>query len=211
MPAHSAPVPAFRVHPGHGVPGLPESLLYREEFLGPADERQLLARIREFEFQAVVMHGVTARRRVLHYGWNYRYDSWRITEGSPIPEFLEPVRQRAATFAGVAPGEFAEVLITEYPPGATIGWHRDAPMFGIVAGISLLASCRMRFRRGAAGAWETTELLLEPRSAYLLRGAARSEWQHSIPAVKALRYSITFRTLRRGKRAGRPPRSPEPE
>ena len=87
-------------------------------------------------------------------------------------------------------------MLTEYPPGAPIGWHRDAPPFGDVIGISLLSACRFRFRRGRTGAWETTEVQLMPRSIYLLTGPARTEWEHCIPAVSALRYSITFRTLR---------------
>jgi alkylated DNA repair dioxygenase AlkB len=110
---------------------------------------------------------------------------------------LLPVRARLAGFAAVTPDELGEALVTEYAPGAGIGWHRDAPAFGIVAAVSLLASCRMRFRRGEVGNWETAELELEPRSAYLIAGEARSKWQHGIPPAKALRYSITFRTLRR--------------
>jgi DNA oxidative demethylase len=143
------------------------------------------------------MHGVVARRRVRHFGWHYGYDRARIEPGEPIPDFLLPVRARLAGFAAVTPDELGEALVTEYAPGAGIGWHRDAPAFGIVAAVSLLASCRMRFRRGEVGNWETAELELEPRSAYLIAGESRSKWQHGIPPAKALRYSITFRTLRR--------------
>jgi DNA oxidative demethylase len=143
------------------------------------------------------MHGVTARRRVLHYGWHYSFDTFRVSPGPPIPEFLFGVRERLASFAAVSPGDLGEALITEYSPGAGIGWHRDAPPFGIVTAVSLLASCRMRFRRGAVRNWETAEITLEPRSAYAITGEARSKWQHGIPPAKSLRYSITFRTLRR--------------
>ena len=104
---------------------------------------------------------------------------------------------RAARVAGMDAAELSEALVTEYSPGAAIGWHRDAPGFGGVVGVSLLSSCRFRFRRGATRAWETTDLLLRPRSIYVLTGPARSEWQHSIPAVSELRYSITFRTMTR--------------
>jgi DNA oxidative demethylase len=147
------------------------------------------------------MHGVIARRRVRHFGWHYGYDRARIEPGEPIPELLHPVRGRLAEFAGVTPDDLGEALVTEYAPGAGIGWHRDAPAFGIVAAVSLLAPARMRFRRGETGAWETTEILLEPRSAYLIAGDARSKFQHGIPPAKALRYSVTFRTLRRSRRA----------
>jgi alkylated DNA repair protein (DNA oxidative demethylase) len=143
------------------------------------------------------MRGQVARRRVAHFGWRYGYATWRIEPGPPLPDFLGPLRLRAAALAGGKPSDLAEVLVTEYPAGAAIGWHRDAPQFGDVVGVSLVAPCRLRFRRGAGGGAATCEIALAPRSAYLLRGAARWAWQHSIPAVKALRYSVTFRTLRR--------------
>jgi alkylated DNA repair dioxygenase AlkB len=129
-----------------------------------------------------------------------------VAEGEPLPEFLVPVRDRAAAFAGLPPSTLSEALLTEYAPGAPIGWHRDAPPFGDVVGISLLSPCRFRFRRGRAGAWETTEVQLVPRSIYVLTGPARTEWEHSIPAVSELRYSITFRTLRERRPAVRPRR-----
>jgi alkylated DNA repair dioxygenase AlkB len=178
---------------------LPEGFRYEENFLDAAEERELLDRIRSLEFHEVRMRGVAAKRRVIQYGWKYSFESFKTTQGPPIPEFLAPVRDRAASFASVPPDSLSEALLTEYSPGAPIGWHRDAPGFGIVVGISLLTLCRFRFRRGRTGAWETRELLVEPRSAYLLTGPARSEWQHSIPPVAQLRYSITFRTLRSRK------------
>jgi len=148
------------------------------------------------------MHGVVAKRRVRHFGWSYTYDSARIGPGPEIPEFLLPVRARLAGFASVAPDDLAEALVTEYPAGAGIGWHRDAPAFGIVAAVSLGSSCRMRFRRGKVGAWETAEETLAPRSAYAITGEARSGWQHGIPPAANKRWSVTFRTLRRsGDRA----------
>ena len=179
---------------------LPEGFRYSENFLDGAEERELLDTIRTLDFHDVRMRGVVARRRVIQYGWKYSFESFRTTEGPPLPAFLVPVRDRAALFASVDPESLSEALLTEYSPGAPIGWHRDAPGFGIVVGISLLAACRFRFRRGRTGAWETRELLLEPRSAYLLTGPARSEWQHSIPAVSELRYSITYRTLRQRRK-----------
>jgi alkylated DNA repair protein (DNA oxidative demethylase) len=174
----------------------PDGFLYRANFIDSSEEARLLSQIRSLEFHEVRMRGVAARRRVIQYGWKYSFQSFRMTEGSPLPEFLVPIRDRAAVLAAVAPEQLSEGLITEYSPGATIGWHRDAPGFGIVVGVSLLSACRFRFRRGRTGAWETRELRLDPRSAYVLTGPARSEWQHSIPAVSELRYSITFRTMR---------------
>ena len=176
---------------------MPEGFLYRTEFLTPEEERELLSAIEQVAFSEVRMHGVVARRRTAHYGWLYGYESWRITPGPPMPDFLLPVRERCAAFADVKTGELTEALVTEYPAGAGIGWHRDAPMFGVVVALSLLGRCRLRFQRGKGDARETAEQVVEPRSIYALTGPARNQWQHSIPPIKEPRYSITFRTVRR--------------
>lgn len=175
---------------------VPEGFRVEENFLDPAEEMALSDRFRSLDFHEVRMRGVAARRRVIQYGWKYSFESFRMTEGPALPDFLISVRDRAASFAAVPPDELSEGLLTEYSPGATIGWHRDATGFGIVIGISLLSACRFRFRRGRTGAWQTREVRLLPRSIYLLAGPARTEWQHSIPAAAGLRYSVTFRTLK---------------
>jgi alkylated DNA repair dioxygenase AlkB len=177
---------------------LPEGFVYQPDFLTAGEEGALLDEIRALEFHEVRMHGVVARRRVIQYGWKYAFDGARLSEGPPLPGFLLPVRARAAELASVPADALSEALLTEYRPGAPIGWHRDAPGFGIVVGISLLSACRFRFRRGPERGSERGTLTLEPGSAYVLSGPARTEWQHSIPEVNALRYSITFRTLRAG-------------
>src|SRR3954453_8213316 len=133
------------------------------------------------------------------------YESWQLAPAEPLPESLEWLRERCAEFAGIASAAFAQTLVTRYPPGATIGWHRDAPVFGpVVVGVSLRAACLLRFQRGVGEQRRVYEAELAPRSVYLLTGSARSAWQHSIPPVPALRYSITFRTLRRQRQAGCP-------
>jgi alkylated DNA repair dioxygenase AlkB len=180
----------------------PSGFVYRTEVITEDEERGLIARLAALEFGAVAMRGQVARRRTAHFGWVYGYESWRIAPGPPLPEFLHSLRARAAIVAAVDADTLAEVLVTEYPPGAGIGWHRDAPQFGHVIGVSLLAECRMRFQRGRGAARETRAAILAPRSAYVLTGEARSQWQHSIPPVRALRYSVTFRTLRAGNRPG---------
>lgn len=142
------------------------------------------------------MHGVVAKRRVAHFGWLYGYESWKLSPGPPVPDFLLPLKVKAASLVNLNPNEFAEALVTQYPPGAGIGWHRDAPMFGpIVVGVSLCSACRMRFRRETTTGRESCAVILEPRSAYVLSGLARSIWQHSISATPALRYSVTFRAV----------------
>jgi alkylated DNA repair dioxygenase AlkB len=175
----------------------PEGLLYVPEFISPKEESALLARFGEVPFGEVRMRGQVARRRTAHYGWNYGYESVRIAPTAPVPSWLLPLRERVARLIGEEPGDLEEVLISEYPPGAGIGWHRDAAMFGpAVVGVSLGSPARMRFQRGKGEERQIAAVMLEPRSAYVLGGAARSTWQHSIPVSNDPRYSITFRTLR---------------
>jgi alkylated DNA repair protein (DNA oxidative demethylase) len=181
--------------------GPPPGFLYRRDLLTGAEEAALVVYLRTLDFASIEMRGQVARRRTTHFGWIYGYESWRIEPGPPIPEAFLPLRASVALVAGVDPDELVEVLVTEYPPGAGIGWHRDAPQFETVIGVSFLAACRMRFQRGTGENRETRAVVLEPRSAYVLDGGVRWAWQHSIPPTKALRYSVTFRTLRHRSRS----------
>jgi alkylated DNA repair protein (DNA oxidative demethylase) len=175
----------------------PEGLVYEPDFLTEEEERTLLAAIAVLEFEEIRMHGQVARRTAKHYGIAYDYDNPAASRpGEPLPEWLEPLRARVAELVGLHPDELVEALVQHYPPGAPIGWHRDAPKFGLVAGVSLASPGRMRFQRGKREAREVTEVMLDPGSAYVLAGKARWSWQHSIPPVKEHRYPITFRTLR---------------
>jgi alkylated DNA repair dioxygenase AlkB len=183
-------------------PDLPGGFLYRNDFIDPGDEAALIAAIGSVEFSTFEMRGVVARRRVAFFGSSY--DSGRV-EAAPMPGFLLPLRDRIASFAALPADAFAMALIHEYPRGAPIGWHRDAPQYGIVAGVSLLSTCRMLFRpyvgplaqKSPGSRRRTThQITLEPRSAYLMTGESRSAYEHHIPAVAERRYSITFRTLR---------------
>lgn len=184
----------------------PPGLEYRADVISEDEERALVRDIEPLEFSRVEMRGVVARRRTAHFGMTYGFERRTSEAGTPIPAFLLPLRERVAEWAGIHPGDLVEALVTEYPAGASIGWHRDAPMFGdVIAGISLLSACRMKFRpyvspakvRELDGPRRTThELELPPRSGYLITGTARREFEHSIPHTSALRYSITFRNLR---------------
>jgi len=176
----------------------PEGLVLRPELLTLDEEVELLERLADLRFDPIVMHGQPARRTARHYGLGYDYESRAPQPGEPIPDWVLPVRRRAADLAGENTEELVEVLVQRYPVGATIGWHRDAPAFGTVIGVSLGGTSRMRFQRGTGERRRVWEVLLEPRSGYVLSGEARRSWQHSIPPTKELRYSITFRTLRRG-------------
>ena len=176
---------------------LPEGLVYEPTFLDEDEQRRLLETLSTLDFDEIRMHGQVARRTARHYGIAYDYDNPAASKaGEPLPDWLSPLRDRVAALAGVEPEELVEALVQHYPPGAPIGWHRDAPKFGVVAGVSLGSSARMRFQRGKGEAREVSEVVLEPGSAYVLAGQARWSWQHSIPPVKEHRYSITFRTLR---------------
>lgn len=182
-------------------PEVPAGFVYRPDFVTEEEESALVVAIRALPFQEIRMRGQVARRRTIHFGWLYGYESWRIEPGPPIPEFLLPLRARCAGLTGDDPGRFAEVLITEYGPGAGIGWHRDAPMFGAVVGVSLLSACRFRFQQGKGAARQTRAIVLAPRSAYVIDGEARWQWQHAIPPISDWRYSVTFRSLRESGRA----------
>ena len=184
-------------------PNLPPEFLYQDDFISTAEQAGLVDHINQIEFAAFEMRGVVAKRRVAFFGASY---DGRDQPSPPIPEFLSPLGTGLAELAGVKAGDFAMVLINEYRPSTPIGWHRDAPQYELIAGVSLLSSCRMRLRPyvspSEAAAKQlrrstTHEIELLPRSAYVMKGEARSGFEHSIPAVTQLRYSITFRTLRR--------------
>ncbi|HYZ62028.1 MAG TPA: alpha-ketoglutarate-dependent dioxygenase AlkB [Acetobacteraceae bacterium] len=177
-------------------PALPDGFRYQPDLVPAAEERALLEAFPAFPFKEFEFHGFLGRRRVVFYGWRYDFGDGKLHEAAPIPEILLPLRERAAAFAGLAPEDLPHVLVTEYTQGAAIGWHRDRAMFGDVIGVSLAAPCVFRFRRKAGAGWERASLTLAPRSIYLMRGPSRTEWEHSIPGVDALRYSVTFRTLR---------------
>ena len=178
------------------LPLLPEGLEYRAELVSADEEAELLAHFRELDFREYEFHGYLGKRRVVSFGLHYDPNECTIRSTEDIPGFLLPLRQKAADFARLAPTELQQALVTEYAPGAAIGWHRDRPAYRDVIGVSFSSSCRFRFRRKRSSNWQRAFLILEPRSVYLLRGPARTEWQHSIPPAERLRYSVTFRSMR---------------
>jgi alkylated DNA repair dioxygenase AlkB len=176
---------------------LPRGFKYQPEVIEPGEERELIRSIeqtplKEFEFQ-----GFLGKRRVVSFGWRYDFNGGGLRKTDDIPDVVLPARAKAAAFAGLKPKALQQVLITEYRPGVQIGWHKDRSVFGEVVGISLLSPCTFRLRRKVqSGAWERVAIAAAPRSAYLLAGPSRTEWEHSIPPVDALRYSITFRNFK---------------
>ena len=181
---------------GPGGPPLPEGFKYEPSFLSPDEERKLLRHVEALSFEEFQFQGFVGKRRVVSFGWKYDFNQRELQKADDMPSFLLPLRARAAAFAGLPPTDFQHVLVTEYQPGAGIGWHRDKAVFDEVAGISLGAPCKFRFRRRRGEKWERISVMLEPRSAYLLTGPSRTEWEHSIPEMDQLRYSITFRNFR---------------
>lgn len=177
-------------------PVLPEGFAYREGAISTEEERRLAQQFATLPFAPFEFHGFVGRRRVVSFGWHYDYAGRQIRPSARLPAFLRPLRERAAQVAGLVPESLQQILVTEYPPGAPIGWHRDKPMFQDVVAISFLAPCLLRLRRRVGNRWERRSLEIMPRSAYVLSGAVRNEWEHSIPPVSALRYSVTFRSLR---------------
>jgi alkylated DNA repair dioxygenase AlkB len=187
------------------TPLLP-GLTYREDLLTGAEEAALIARIDAQPLSPFRFQGWTGKRLTASFGWHYDFDTARFDAAEPIPAWLLPIKRRAADFAGLDDGDLVQALLTRYDPGATIGWHRDRPIFQHVVGISLGAPAVMRFRRRRENGFERTRLPLAPRSVYYLSGEARHDWEHSISELDATRWSITFRSLSdkgRAMRAGR--------
>jgi alkylated DNA repair dioxygenase AlkB len=175
---------------------MPEGFGYQPDLISQDVERALIAELGGLPFKEFEFRGYRGKRRVVSFGWRYDFNSSKLDRVDDIPAFLLPVREAAARFAGLSPSQLRHVLVTEYGPGAPIGWHKDRAVFGDVVGVSLLSPCLFRFRRKNGAKWERRSFTAEPRSAYLLRGASRTEWEHSIPPVEGLRYSITFRNLK---------------
>jgi alkylated DNA repair dioxygenase AlkB len=178
--------------------GMPAGLLYAPDFLSGAMERELLEGIAALDLREARYKEYTARRRVAAFGAGYDFDANELTPAPVMAPFLLPLRERIAAWASVEAAAFGYALVAEYRPGTPLGWHRDVPHFELVAGVSLASAATMRFRRYPPRKGSPIHTLeLAPRSAYVLRGEARWEWQHSIAATQRLRYSITFRTRRR--------------
>jgi alkylated DNA repair dioxygenase AlkB len=170
-------------------------LRYVEEVISKAEERSLLERLSRLELAAFRFHGWLGNRKTQSFGWRYDFEDASFTPSEPIPDWLQPVRERAASFAGLQPEAFVHVLLAHYDPGAGIGWHRDRDVFEKVVGISLNTPATLRFRQRTGSGFKRAHLEVEPRSAYLLSGEARHDWEHSISPGQSLRYSITFRSL----------------
>jgi alkylated DNA repair dioxygenase AlkB len=173
----------------------PRGFRYRDEIVTDAEQVGLVESIQQLDLKPFEFHGHLGNRRVASFGLKYDYSRRSIDRASQMPAFLDHLLIRIAEFAGTNPEAFRQVGVSEYREGAGIGWHKDKQEFGIIVGVSLLASATMRFRRANGGGWTRVSHTVKPRSIYILDGEARTEWEHSIPPLRDLRYSITFRTL----------------
>jgi alkylated DNA repair dioxygenase AlkB len=173
----------------------PAGFRYAERLVTVREEQELVREIEGLPFKEFEFHGFFGKRRVVPYGWRYDFNQGGLQKTEDMPDFLLAIRERAADFAALPAAGLRQVLLTEYHPGAASGWHKDRSVFGEVVGVSLLSPCTFRLRRKAGERWERMSLELRPRSAYLLQGPVRTNWEHSIPAVDRLRYSITFRNI----------------
>ncbi|MFL6721527.1 MAG: alpha-ketoglutarate-dependent dioxygenase AlkB [Sphingomonas sp.] len=170
-------------------------LRYREDAVGESEERALLDRLGSLELAPFRFHGWLGNRKTQSFGWRYDFEDASFTPAEPLPEWLLPPRDKAGEFAGIQPHDFVHVLLARYDPGAGIGWHRDRDVFDTVVGISLGNPATLRFRQRAGTGFKRASLDVAPRSAYLLSGEARHDWEHSIAPGGSLRFSITFRSL----------------
>lgn len=178
-------------------PATPEGFRLAPDLIAADDQAVLIAHFAELPFAAFEFHGRLGARRVVSFGRRHDVSRAPLEIAQSLPAFLHPLRAKAAAFAGVAPETIAQALVTEYAPGAGIGWHCDRPQYDKVIGVSFGAPCRLRFRREGDGGWLRRYADLAPGSAYVLEGPARWDWRHGIAPLAALRYSLTFRTLRR--------------
>jgi alkylated DNA repair dioxygenase AlkB len=172
-----------------------EGLQYREELIGAEEEKELIAKLGTTDLAPFRFHGWLGNRRTKTFGWRYDFDDASFAPAEPMPEWLQVLREKASAFAGLRPDDFVHVLLARYDPGAGIGWHRDRDVFDKVVGVSLATRATLRFRRRKPAGFERASLDVAPRSAYLLSGDARWDWEHRITPGDELRFSITFRTL----------------
>ena len=181
-----------------GVPSIPapDGFRYVPDLFSALAEKALLAQFETLPFKPFDFHGYQGNRRIVSFGYRYDYAGRTLRASEAMPDFLAPLREIAGYFSGIAADKLEQALVTEYAPGAGIGWHRDKPVFEDVVALSFLAPCVLRLRRQDGAGWQRQAVKIAPCSGYLLHGPVRSEWEHSIVPMDVLRYSVTFRSFR---------------
>ncbi len=181
----------------------PDGLRYAPDLISSAMEKGFVKTFETLPFKPFDFHGYQGNRRIVSYGYRYDYAGRTLRASDPMPDFLSPLREVASQFSGIASDKLEQALVTEYAPGAGIGWHRDKPMFEDVVALSFVSACVLRLRRREGTGWQRQSVEVAPRSGYVLHGAIRSEWEHSIVPMDVLRYSVTFRSFRADYRGPR--------
>jgi alkylated DNA repair dioxygenase AlkB len=179
-----------------GEPELPAGFRYTPDVLSAANEKSLVQRFESLPLTPFEFHGYLGNRRIFTFGHKYVFAGQRPRDDASIPDYFRPLMELAGQVSGNPPEAFEQVMVTEYAPGAGIGWHRDRPTYEDVVAVSFVSPCTLRLRRKAGENWERRSVHIEPRSIYLLHGPARNEWEHSIAPMDVLRYSVTLRTFR---------------
>lgn len=173
-----------------------DGLAYRADLIDADEEARLIGRCVAVDLAPFRFQGWEGKRLTQSFGWRYDFDDRSFAPSTPIPDWLLPLRDKSAKLADLDPGDLVQALVVRYDPGAGIGWHRDRPVFDKVVGVSLETPAVLRLRqRRASGGFDRASLTLDPRSAYLLDGTARRDWEHSIVPGDQRRFSITFRSL----------------
>ena len=165
------------------------------QFISADEEAALIAQIGEIDLQPFRFQGWLGKRLTATFGWRYDFDDASFGPAEPMPDWLLPLRDRAADFAGLDSQELTLASINRYDAGAGIGWHRDRPVFDKVGGVSLGVPTVLRFRQRIPGGFRRATAPLAPRSAYLMSGEVRHHWEHSVPEHAARRWSGMFRNL----------------
>lgn len=181
------------------LPITPAGFQYFPDFISSEEEMKLVSDIQNFDLHPFQFHGYEAKRKVASFGYDYSFENKSLSRGTDIPKQFSPIMRRVEDFLGLPHNSFAELLLTQYPVGAVINWHRDAFPFEIIAGLSLNSDCTFRLRPHDRSKQQRTAILsipLKRKSLYVMQGTSRTQWEHSIPAVQTIRYSITLRTLK---------------
>jgi alkylated DNA repair dioxygenase AlkB len=180
-------------------PELPAGFRYIPDVLSSAEEKSLVRKFKKLSLKPFEFHGYQGNRRIYTFGHKYIFAGQEARPDASIPDYLKPLTEIASRISGEPAGAFAQLMVTEYAPGAGIGWHVDRPLYEDIVGVSFLAPCTLRLRRKIGEGWERRSAHIEPRSVYLLHGPVRTVWQHSIAPMDVLRYSVTLRTFRPGR------------
>jgi alkylated DNA repair dioxygenase AlkB len=179
---------------------LPKGFQYLPEFLTKEEEQDLIEEVRKIPLSPMIFQGFQAKRKVSSFGYDWNFESRTLAKGKPIPSAFDFLVQKVARHLNINPQDVGELLVTEYPEGSVINWHRDAPPFDVIVGISLLSDCTFRFRPYDKALQNRKSIISTPVhrcSLYVMSGESRTDWEHSIAPVKTQRYSITLRTLRK--------------